>query len=77
MVVEAMRHGAMPEDACKLAVEKIIKRNTAEKIKDMQVAFIAIDKQGNYGAYAIQKGFNYAVCYADDYNELIDGKHLL
>ena len=77
MVVEAMRHGMSPEDACKLAVEKIIKRNTAEKIKNIQVAFIAIDKQANYGAYAVQKDFNYAVCYADDYNELIDSKHVL
>lgn len=77
MVVEAMRHGAAPEDACKLAAEKIVKRNTSEKIKDLQVAFIAIDKNGNYGAYAVQKGFNYAVCYADDHNELFDGKHLL
>lgn len=77
MVVEAMRHGANPEDACKLTVEKILKRNTADKIKDIQVAFIAIDKQGNYGGYSIQKGFSYAVCYADDYNELIDSKKLL
>lgn len=77
MVVEAMRHGADPETACKLAVEKVIKRNSATAIKDIQVAFIAIDKNGNYGGYAIQKGFNYAVCYADDYNNLIDSKHLL
>jgi len=77
MVVEAMRHGVAPEDACKLAAERIVKRNTAEKIKDLQVAFIAIDKKGNYGAYAIQKGFNYAICYADNYNELIDGKYLM
>lgn len=77
IVVEAMRHGAEPEAACKLAVERIIKRNSAEKIKDIQVAFIAIDKQGNYGGYAIQKGFNYAVCYSDDYNKLIDAKHIL
>ena len=77
MVVEAMRHGLAPEDACKLAVERIIKRNSSAKIKDIQVAFIAIDKQGNYGAYAIQKGFSYAVCYADDYNKLIDGKYLM
>ncbi len=77
MVVEAMRHGASPEDACRLAVEKVIKRNTSEQIKDIQVAFIAIDKNGNYGGYSIQKGFNYAVCYADDYNQLIDGKHAL
>jgi N4-(beta-N-acetylglucosaminyl)-L-asparaginase len=77
MVVEAMRHGIEPEAACKLAVEKIISRNTAEQLKDMQVAFIAINKQGNYGAYAIEKEFNYAVCYADDYNKLIDSKHAL
>lgn len=77
MVIEAMRHGVAVEDACKMTVEKIIKRHTTQEIKDIQVAFIAIDKQGNYGGYAIQKGFNFAVCYADDHNELIDGKHVL
>ena len=77
MVVEAMRHGMAPEEACKLAVERVIKRHTAQEIKDIQVAFIAIDKAGNYGGYAIHKGFNYAVCYADDYNELIDSKYLM
>jgi N4-(beta-N-acetylglucosaminyl)-L-asparaginase len=76
-VIEAMRHGMNPEEACKFAVERVIKRNSAEKIKDIQVAFIAIDKNGNYGGYAVQKGFNYAVCYADDYNELIDSKYAL
>ncbi len=76
-VIEAMRHGMNPEEACKYAVERVIKRNSAEKIKDIQVAFIAIDKNGNYGGYAVQKGFNYAVCYADDYNELIDSKYSL
>lgn len=76
MVVEAMRHGVAPGDACKLAAEKIVKRHTAEELKNLQVAFIAIDKAGNYGGYAIQKGFNYAVCYADDYNELIDSPFL-
>lgn len=77
MVVEAMRHGAAPEDACKLTVEKILKRKGVDKMKDVQVAFIAIDKHGNYGGYSIQKGFNYAACYADDYNQLTDAKHLL
>jgi N4-(beta-N-acetylglucosaminyl)-L-asparaginase len=77
MVVEAMRHGTAPEDACKLAVEKVISRHTKTELQDIQVAFIALDKKGNYGGYAIQKGFNYAVCYADDHNELIDGKYVL
>ncbi len=77
MVIEAMRHGAAPEDACKLTVEKILRRKPSIKTDDIQVGFIAIDKNGNYGGYSIQKGFNYAVCYANDYNTLIDAKHLL
>ena len=77
MVVEALRHGVQPQAACKLAVEKIISRNTKERLKEIQVAFIALDKQGNYGTYAIQKEFNYALCYSDDFNKLIDSEHAL
>jgi N4-(beta-N-acetylglucosaminyl)-L-asparaginase len=77
MVIEAMRHGMLPEDACKIAVEKVVKRHTSEELKNIQIGFIAIGKNGDYGAYAIQKGFNYSVCYADDYNELIDSKSLI
>jgi N4-(beta-N-acetylglucosaminyl)-L-asparaginase len=77
LVVQLMQQGLSPEDACKKAVEKIIRRNTNNTIKDIQVGFLAINKQGEYGAYSIQKDFNYAVCYADNYNQLIDAKHLL
>ena len=77
IVVEAMRSGATPENACKLAVERIMKRHTQQELKNIQVAFIAIDKNGNYGAYAIQSEFSYAVCYADDYNNLIDSKYFM
>lgn len=76
LVVELMRQGLSPEQACKTAVERIIKIKGA-KAKDIQVGFIAINKKGEHGAYCIQKGFNYAVCYADDHNELIDGKFIL
>ncbi|CAN5494392.1 N(4)-(beta-N-acetylglucosaminyl)-L-asparaginase [soil metagenome] len=76
LIVEFMRQGHTPEAACKMAVERIIKRNGA-KAKDFQVAFIAINKKGEYGAYCIQKGFNFAVCYADGDSQLIDGKHIL
>ena len=78
LVVELMRQGLHPEEACKKAVERIVKHNQGnEKFKDVQVGFIAINKQGEYGAYCIQSGFNYAVCYADDYNVMIDAKHIL
>ena len=76
LVVELMRQGFSPEAACKKAVERIIKIK-GSKAKDIQVGFIAINKQGEYGGYCIQKGFNFAVCYADDKNFLVDGKFLI
>ena len=59
-VVEYMRQGMSPEEACKAAVEKIA-RIKKEKAKDIQVAFIALNKKGEAGAYALQKGFTYAL----------------
>ncbi len=59
-VVEYMRQGLSPEQACKAAVERIV-RIKKEKAKDIQVAFIALNKKGETGAYAIQKGFSYAL----------------
>jgi len=60
LVVEFMRNGLSPYDACKKAVERIIKPNP-ERAKTFQVGFIAINKQGEVGAYSVQKGFNYTV----------------
>ena len=60
LVVELMRNGHTPEQACKKAVERIIKRNPA-KAKGIQVGFVAVNKKGEYGAYAVQKGFEFAV----------------
>lgn len=59
-VIEYMRQGLAPEAACKAAVERIV-RIKKEKAKDIQVAFIALNKKGEAGAYAIQKGFTYAI----------------
>ncbi len=77
LVVELMRQGLNPEQACKKAVERIIKVKGIAKSKEIQVGFIAINKQGEYGGYCIQKGFNFAVCYADDQNFMVDGKYIL
>ena len=60
LVVELMRQGMDPETACKRAVERIIQRSP-EKAKEVQVGFLAMNKKGEYGAYALQKGFTYAV----------------
>lgn len=76
LVVELMRQGLSPEAACKKAVERIIKIK-GDTAKDIQVGFIAINKQGEYGGYCIQKGFSFAVCYADDKNFMVEGKFVL
>ncbi len=60
LVVELMRQGFDPTAACKEAVERIIRRSP-EKAKKIQVGFLALNRNGAYGAYALQKGFTYAV----------------
>lgn len=60
LVVELMRQGLAPEAACKKAVERIVARNP-EAAKQVQVGFLALNRKGEYGAYALQKGFSYAV----------------
>jgi len=60
VVVEYMRQGYSPEIACRKAIERIIHRSE-EKAKKVQVGFLALNNKGEYGAYAIQKGFVFAV----------------
>ena len=60
LVVEFMRQGYKPEVACRKAVERIVNRNR-EKAKTMQVGFLAMNKKGEYGAYAVQQGFVFSV----------------
>jgi N4-(beta-N-acetylglucosaminyl)-L-asparaginase len=59
-VVELMRQGYHPELACKMAIERIIKIKKSKAI-NVQVGFLALNKKGEFGAYAIQKGFTYCV----------------
>ena len=59
-VVELMRQGLKPEAACQKVVERIVKRDP-ERAKKLQVGFLALNKKGQYGAYAIHKGFTYSV----------------
>ncbi|QHJ12486.1 N(4)-(Beta-N-acetylglucosaminyl)-L-asparaginase [Paraglaciecola mesophila] len=74
LVVELMRQGASPQEACQKAVERIATR--LDNFAEFQVGFLALNKAGEYGAYCIQPGFNYAL--KDSHGEqLIDGKNLL
>ncbi|WP_282038114.1 isoaspartyl peptidase/L-asparaginase family protein [Saccharicrinis aurantiacus] len=62
IVVELMRNGMSPFDACKEATHRIYKRHKGRPEFDyLQVGFIAINNKGEYGGYSLRKGFNFAV----------------
>ncbi|MGL4514861.1 MAG: N(4)-(beta-N-acetylglucosaminyl)-L-asparaginase [Lacipirellulaceae bacterium] len=69
LVVELMRQGSSPQDACRLAVERVVAKNP--DWRELQVGFIALDKRGRVGAYAIQPGFDYGVRDRERGNRLI------
>ncbi|HMB62197.1 MAG TPA: N(4)-(beta-N-acetylglucosaminyl)-L-asparaginase [Eudoraea sp.] len=57
LIVELMRQGKSPQDACEEGVRRIIAKNR-DKL-DFQIGFIAVNKQGETGGYCIQPGFTY------------------
>lgn len=75
LVVEFMRQGLSPEAACKKACERIVKRDP-KKAKELQVGFLALNKKGQYGAYAIQKGFVFSVKSGKE-NQVHQSKYIL
>ena len=74
LVIENMRHGMSPQEACEDALQRVMKRHGGKP--DFQDAFIALNKQGEYGAAAIRKGFQYAL-YSEGTNTLVEGKYFL
>ena len=78
LVVELMRQGHSPQTACKMAVERIYQNfvNQKRSLKDTQIGFIALNKQGETGAYSLQNGFTYA-CHTTKDNQLHSALHLI
>jgi N4-(beta-N-acetylglucosaminyl)-L-asparaginase len=74
-VVELMRQGLSPEAACKKIIERIVKIKGA-KAKDIQVAFLAVNKKGQVGAFAIHKGFSYAIM-TNEMEKLVPSKFVM
>jgi L-asparaginase/N4-(beta-N-acetylglucosaminyl)-L-asparaginase len=59
LVVEKMRAGMGPEEACRAALERIADKKGGKA--DFQVGFIAINKMGEVGAFSMKEGFDYAL----------------
>ena len=72
LIVELMRQGRTPQEACEEAVRRLIAKNKKD-IKDIQAGFLAINKEGQIGAFAVHPGFNFAKGTTQE-NILIDSK---
>ncbi len=71
LVVEKMREGYSPEEACKIAIERTKKYGLKT-----QICFLALNSEGETGAYSLLKGFSYMVASRDGVR-LLSSKHLL
>ncbi|MCK5677941.1 MAG: N(4)-(beta-N-acetylglucosaminyl)-L-asparaginase [Flavobacteriaceae bacterium] len=71
IVVELMRNGLSPDEACKEAVDRVIKKH--KDLTNLQVGFLALNKNGETGAYSVYSGFDYAV-HTKSQNILVDAK---
>lgn len=58
IVVELMRNGKTPQEACEEVVNRIIKKH--KDLEGLQVGFLAINRKGEVGAYSVYEGFDYA-----------------
>ncbi len=56
LATENMRRGMSPTEACKAAIQRIVKKHN---ITDSQVGLIALNKEGESGAYSAVPGFVY------------------
>ncbi|MCL7713847.1 N(4)-(beta-N-acetylglucosaminyl)-L-asparaginase [Stenotrophomonas mori] len=71
LVVELMRQGRSPAQACREATERVV-RKRPEASRTLQVCFLAMDRTGEVGAYALHRGFVYAVCDAAQRDTLLE-----
>lgn len=75
LVVELMRQGRTPQEACEEAVSRVYKRQK-HRLQEIQVGFIALNKNGAHGAYCLQPGFTYALRTANK-DKIIKGNSIL
>ncbi len=75
LVVELMRQGKSPQEACEEAISRIVKKPNSD-YKNFQVGYIAVNKQGETGSYSIHQWFSMTK-FQDGVNERIQSDYFL
>ncbi|HMJ71455.1 MAG TPA: N(4)-(beta-N-acetylglucosaminyl)-L-asparaginase [Cyclobacteriaceae bacterium] len=73
-IVELMRNGRSPQQACEEAIKRVIKKNGDARAKELSVAFLAISKDGELGAYSTVNEFSYTISTPDQQHLVIKSK---
>lgn len=71
LVVELMRQGRSPAQACQEAIQRVV-RKRPEASRTLQVRFLAMNRSGEVGVYALHHGFVYAVCDRHKQDAMLD-----
>jgi N4-(beta-N-acetylglucosaminyl)-L-asparaginase len=67
LIVELMRNGATPQQACEEAIDRIVKKYKNWIAEDqLQVGYLGLNLNGDYGYYSIRKGYSVAVAQKDE-----------
>ena len=59
LVVELMRNGMSPKEACLEAVQRIVQKIPG--YEEHQIGYLALNKKGEYGSFSMQRRFDVAI----------------
>jgi N4-(beta-N-acetylglucosaminyl)-L-asparaginase len=77
LIVELMRNGKSPQEACKIALERIVHKQPkyAER-GDFLAGFVAMTKDGEVGAMSYRKGLQYSL-HKDGVVSIVDAEYMV
>lgn len=70
-IVELMRQGRTPQQACEEAIARVIKKNGEARAKELSVAFLALSRNGQVGAYSTVNEFEYTISSAEQLHAVV------
>jgi N4-(beta-N-acetylglucosaminyl)-L-asparaginase len=82
MIVEFMRQGKAPQDACLAACERIVRQTKMKRLRkddgkpDFDVKFYALNKKGEFGGASLWSGAKMAVNTGEQESRLVDLAYL-
>ncbi|QTD38418.1 N(4)-(beta-N-acetylglucosaminyl)-L-asparaginase [Polaribacter batillariae] len=74
LIVELMRQGKTPQEACEEGVRRIVTSNP--NFKNFQVGYVALNKKGEYGCYCIHSGFGISKYQEGEQTYIESGSHI-